>query len=517
MYSGKPIDIERLSDKAYDIDHIYPQSKVKDDSVLNNKVLVLSEENGAKGDKYPIAEDVRHKMIGWWKMLLENGFITLEKFKRLTRYVPFDENEEWGFINRQLVETRQSTKAVAALLQEEYPDSEIVYVKAGMVSEFRQEFDMLKSRSVNDLHHAKDAYLNIVVGNVYNEQFTRKWFIDNRDKYNLKISTLFSRRVTVNDRLIWNGGESVGKVKNIIHKKNAIHLTRYAFCRKGGFFDQNPVKKNKELIPLKKGLDTEKYGGYNRPAASFFILTRYTFGKKTEVMVMPVEVLEANLFMKNDEFALRYAKKTIEKITGKLVDAVEFPLGMRQIKINTMLDFDGMRMCVAGKSNGGRSVIPSLTMPLIMEYRWESYIKHIERFAEKKKETPTIQYNEQFDKISIKENIELYDLLIDKMSKHPYKNRPANPIETLKKGREKFTSADIFEQAKCILQILMVFGRVSGGCDLQLIGGAGKAASTSSFSSSLSNWKKNYSDVRIIDQTASGLYEMRSDNLLDLL
>ena len=77
--------------------------------------------------------------------------------------------------------------------------------------------------------------------------------------------------------------------------------------------------------------------------------------------------------------------------------------------------------------------------------------------------------------------------------------------------------ADVYEQAKCLMQILMVFGRVSGGCDLQLVGGAGKAAAMSGFSASMSNWKKYYSDVRIIDQSASGLFESRSDNLLDLL
>lgn len=518
MYSGEKISLEHLSDKTYDIDHIFPQSKVKDDSILNNKVLVLSEENGKKGNIYPISVDVRRKMAGWWKLLLDNGLITQEKYKRLVRHTPFDENEEWGFINRQLVETRQSTKAVATLLKEKYPHTEIVYVKAGMVSEFRQEFDMLKSRTVNDLHHAKDAYLNIVVGNVYSEQFTRKWFCENRNDYNLKVTTLFSRRIIVEDRLIWNGSESLGKVKNIIHNKNAIHLTRYAFCRKGGLFDQNPVKAGEDLVPLKKGLPTEKYGGYNKPSASFFILTKYYAGKRTEVIVLPIDVMEAKKFMDDEDFASEYAKKTIKKITGKTVDKIEFPLGMRQIKINTMLDFDGMRMCVTGKSSKGKCIIQSLTMPLVIGYHWESYIKHIERFVEKKKESPAMQYNEQYDKVSTKANMDLYDLLMDKMSKKPYKNRPANPVETLKKGKEKFANLDIFEQAKCLLQILSVFGRVSGGCDLQLIGGAGKAAAMVSFSSSISNWKKNYTDVRIIDQTASGLFEKVSNvNLLDLL
>jgi CRISPR-associated endonuclease Csn1 len=515
-YTGKSIDIEHISDNVYDIDHIYPQSKVKDDSVLNNKVLVLSEENGKKGDKYPIDKNVQKKMAGWWKLLLENELITEEKYKRLTRITPFDENEEWGFINRQLVETRQSTKALALLLKERYCESEIVYVKAGMVSEFRQEFDMLKCRSVNDYHHAKDAYLNIVVGNVYSEQFTHKWFMANRQNYNLKVSTLFSRKVTVGERLIWDGSKSIAGVKNIIHNKNAIHVTRYAFCRKGGFFDQNPVKAAENLISIKKGLLTEKYGGYNRTTASFFVLAKCNIEKKSEVMLVPVELLEAKAFLENEKYALQYTKKTISKITGKSVDSVEFPLGTRQIKINTVFDFDGMRMSIAGKSNGGKSIVFSLVMPLIIGYKWEKYVKHLEKFIEKLNENAGMKYNEAFDKISASKNVELYDLLTEKMGNKPYMCRPANPVEILKKGRDKFIATDVYKQSKCLMQILIVFNKISGGCDLNLIGGSGNAAATI-LSSFLNNWKKKFSNVCIIDQKASGLYESRSKNLIDLL
>ena len=45
--------------------------------------------------------------------------------------------------------------------------------KARNVSDFRKEYKMLKSRLVNDYHHAQDAYLNIIVGNVYFMKFTR--------------------------------------------------------------------------------------------------------------------------------------------------------------------------------------------------------------------------------------------------------------------------------------------------------------------------------------------------------
>lgn len=37
----------------------------------------------------------------------------------------------------------------------------------------RHKFDMIKVREVNDFHHAKDAYLNIVVGNTYYVKFTK--------------------------------------------------------------------------------------------------------------------------------------------------------------------------------------------------------------------------------------------------------------------------------------------------------------------------------------------------------
>lgn len=62
-----------------------------------------------------------------------------------------------------------------------------------------------------------------------------------------------------------------------------------------------------------------------------------------------------------------------------------------------------------------------------------------------------------------------------------------------------------------------VFGRMTNGCDLTLIGGKKSAAATSSFSAIMSNWKKKYSDVRIIDQSPAGLIEKVSNNLLKLI
>lgn len=79
VYSGEAIDFSRLGDNhCYDIDHIYPQSKVKDDS-LHNKVLVKSQLNGEKSDDYPIKEQIRNKMHPIWKTC----FIVILKIRQI--------------------------------------------------------------------------------------------------------------------------------------------------------------------------------------------------------------------------------------------------------------------------------------------------------------------------------------------------------------------------------------------------------------------------------------------------
>lgn len=259
-YSGAHIGFDQLmaGSVEYDIDHIYPQSYVKDDS-LNNKVLVLSDLNGTKDNIYPVSPEIRGKMQGLWSWWNHVGAISDEKYKRLIRSAPFTDEEKMGFINRQLTETSQSTKFIADLLKERFPDAEVVYVKAGLVSDFRHEFDLPKSRSYNDLHNAADAFLSVVAGNVYDMRFSKKWFrID--EKYSVKVKTIFTHEVKCRGDIIWDGMPMLEKVEDTA-RKNTAHFVKYAAFKTGGLFDQNPVKKGTGLIPLKAGLPAEKYGG----------------------------------------------------------------------------------------------------------------------------------------------------------------------------------------------------------------------------------------------------------------
>lgn len=516
MYTGKPIDLDQLMNgKLYDIEHIYPRSKVKDDSIINNKVLVLSSVNGEKSDTYPIAASIRTEMTPFWTKLKDLGLISDEKYKRLTRSTAFSDEEKWGFINRQLTETSQATKAVASVIRDLYPDTEVVYVKARLASEFRQEFDCIKSRTYNDLHHAKDAYLNIVVGNVYNMRFTRQWFRV-EDEYSLNTNAIFTRPLVLNGKTIWDGVPMKDKAVAYMGKNN-IHFSKYTFCRKGGFFDQMPVKAGLGQVPRKAGLDIKKYGGYNKPTISFYVLARYQTEKKQDIMLVPIELMAADRFRKDKAFAAEYLKNRIVSILGKPIAQVEWLLNERIIKVGTILSFDGFEACISGTASGGKQFILEPIIQFTLDLETERYLKRLESLTEKKKENPHYLFDEQFDKINAEKNLILYDLYIHKAEDTIYSKRMNMPIDLLRKGRDKFIECSVVKQAELLLIIHSLFTRNGGGgCNLLDIGGAKKAATTL-MSTSLSNWVKSYSTVSIIDRSVGGFWEKRSCNLLDLL
>lgn len=514
MYTGESITLEELGTKLYDIDHIYPQAYITDDSIINNKVLVLSEENGKKSDTYPIASEIRHNMASFWKHLYDVKLISETKYKRLTRSTPFTDDEKMGFISRQYVETTQATKAVATIIGDKYSEAEIVYCKARLAHEFRHEFDIYKSRKFNDLHHAVDAYLNIVTGNVYNMRFTKKWFNVNQ-KYSVNPKTVFTHDVKCGDEVIWNK-EMLVKVKKQAVKNNA-HFVKYSYFKHGGLFDQMPVAKAENKIPRKKNLPTEKYGGYNSSKIMFFIPVKYKQGKKNAVFVMSVEIMYGEKFLSDMEFAKEYAFLRMEHILGKPVDDVEFIMGMRPWKVNTILSLDGYKGCITGNFNGGGYLLLQGITQVVGDQNMVYYLCKLEKFSEKIKNNKSYIYDEEYDKVSRKKNIELYDYYISKYESSIYSKRTNNPYSVLLAGRDKFAGLNINEQTDILLRIHDTMGRDGAqGVDLTLIGGK-KGSAKSYISANVANWAKSYKDVRVIDMSPSGLWEKQSINLLDLL
>lgn len=527
MYTGHTIEFDKLgSDTFYNVDHIWPQAKIKDDS-LENKVLVETEANGEKGDSYPIKNDIRAKMYGFWHSLHEKNLIGDKKYQRLTRSSSFTEEELSGFIARQLVETRQSTKAVSEILKELCPDSDLVYVKAELASDFRKEIKMLKCREINDLHHAKDAYLNIVMGNVYNTKFTNDPlnFIRKGERYSLKMfkenadgksSGLMTNKVERSGVTAWDPKSSFDIVRKMM-AKNSIRYVRYTYKRKGGLFDIMPLKKKDGLVSRKKDLDPELYGGYNKKTASFFTLIK----AKEDIIIVSVDLMNVNAFLNNDFHAKKlayealksfYSGKKLEKISA---DDIEFPIGKRLLKINTMLELDGYRVNVCSKDSGGQYISVSSAIPLVLSISDEQYIKKIESFCSKKKTDKTLKVSE-ISGISKTDNLKVYDMIAKKCLTAPFskwvKFREAGKI--LENGRTSFSDKELTEQTVDLMKALSVLktGRVAN-CDFKFVGGVG-AFNTVRLNSVLN--LTGYQSIRIIDQSPTGLFEKKSVNLLEL-
>ncbi|MGN1417703.1 MAG: type II CRISPR RNA-guided endonuclease Cas9, partial [Acutalibacteraceae bacterium] len=496
MYTGDPIDVADIFNRnLYDIDHIYPQSKIKDDS-LDNRVLVKKVINEKKNNVYPISEDIRKNRHDFWRSLKDNGLISDIKYQRLIRNTPLTDDELSGFIARQLVETRQSTKAIAELLKKRY-DSKIVYVKAGLVSDFRQKYDFMKSRDINDFHHAKDAYLNIVAGNVYYTKFTSRFFISQLQKGEVSVNALF--HYDIDGAWTAKNNQSMDIVKSTMRKNN-IRFTRYSSKQTGGLFDQNILKKGKGQVPI-KGIgplnDIEKYGGYNRATSTYFAFVEYIDEKgKTVRSFEPIDLYIESSYRKDPE---GFMKAKLKAQSVKIL--------IPCVKYSALISIDGFRMHISSKSNGGMQIVCKPAMQLVLSYDFEKYIKKISEYLKKCTELRIEKPITEHDKISYEENIALYDALTEKLENTVLGVKFSAILKILKDGKGRFENLSLHDQCYVLMQILNILHANVLTGDLKLIGGSGQSGVTS-----ISNkLQSKYKSCKLINQSVTGLFEQEID------
>lgn len=472
MYTGQPIDLARL-DTDYDIDHIFPQSKVKDDG-LSNRVLVYRPENEKKGDKYPIAAAIREKMRPFWTALKTKSLIDQKKFDRLTRSDGFSVDELSGFIARQLVETRQSSKIVADILGKRYGKaSEIVYVKAGNVSDFRRKaddhgsaprtYDFVKCREVNDLHHAKDAYLNIVVGNVYHVKFTadpRRYFFKEPENRNYSMNRVFDYPVQRNGETAWLPGPDgfMAHVRQTMRKNNIL-FTRLATEATGGLFDQTIMPAGKGQAVLKTSdprMTVEKYGGYNKVSGSFFCLVEHDDKKKRIRSFEPVFLMHKELYERDP---LGYCRSVLGLSNPEIVIA--------KIKINALFSLNGFRMHLSSRT--GSQLRFKNANQLIVAPEQQAYIKRIGKYAERCRVARAELPLTGFDGVTAAENTVLYDILVQKLMTPLFQVKYKTPCATLTKNRDAFVALSVLDQCTTLLEILKMLSCTAAGADLKLL------------------------------------------------
>lgn len=467
MYSGKRIDLktlllERNSDgTTYDIDHIYPRSLTKDDS-FDNLVLVDKRLNSHKSNNYPIEAEIRKARLPFWKQLKQNGFLTERKYARLVRKEELTAEELAGFINRQLVETSQATKATADILKRIYPDSELVYVKARPVSDFRYDFGFYKNRDLNLHHHAEDAYLNIVVGNAYHTKFTANPYNyirrkkENAKPYNYNLARFFDWKIERNSVVAWDPKTTIETVKDTMNR-NDVSVVVSPAIRTGQLFDLTLIpKSNKtwpDMAPLKmedRLEDISKYGGYKSLKASYYMVVEHQKSKKKRIRTIePVFIqFEKELDTKDDW--LSYCKDILKLEDPKIIK--------KRIPMQSTLIYDGLP--VLFRSRTGSNLVFENAEQVILSNKLRLVFKSMSSKA--------------LSEYCTDENlIRLYKEYRRQLNYGRFKGRGNTVEKIVKDGLETFKTLNLEDKIDVLKNINDLFGsKSSTGVDLSKIGGA---------------------------------------------
>ncbi len=528
-YSGEPINLDEINNSSlYDIDHIYPRSKTKDDSITRNLVLVKAELDREKTNIYPISGEIRGKMSRTWQLWYRFGLITKEKYERLTRATELTTDELGGFIARQIIETSQTVKAIRNLLQSAYPDTKVISVKAGQVSDFRHLFangikfrnsdqykvqprpEFIKVRELNDFHHAKDAYLNIVVGNVMSSTFTDdpySWIKKREGKeYSVRPELLFraSEEYQKSDGRIthypevqnWDFANSINLVSSTM-ARNDILWTRMNYVESSEISDLQIVPhsdKTDGILPIKRDsrlAQINKYGGYNSIKGAFFALIECN-NKKGElerriVSIPQIYKDKVDQFVKN-----KYQG-------GKVI--------LSPIKYKSKLKINGFPVHLAGKSSSGLVLYNGLQ--LLLEPDEQRYLKRVLKAISKRQQIRGGRQKDQSkDGISRENNSMIMEAICRKLALFNAMPGFGEKANTIRACAGDFSKLALDQQTDAICNMVKILrcnaetGNISSFVPKASFLGKGTMPE---------DITQRYENIFLISQSPAGLYEEQID------
>lgn len=510
LYSGRPIDMNRLAESGlYEVDHIIPRAYIKDDS-FENKALVYREENQRKTDALLIDQGVRRKMHDYWNMLHDAKLIGDKKYNNLMRST-ISEQTMKGFVARQLVETSQMVKLVQSMLEVRYPETKIVPVKASISHNLREAAGFIKCREANDFHHAHDAYLALRVGmfiqkrhpGVYENPIgltraMRKYAQSQAEIFrsthhlpgsagfivNSFMSSGFDKETGEIFKDDWDAEAEVEGIRRALNFRQCF-ISRMPYEDTGVFWDATIYsprdQKKKPVLPLKNGLDPQKYGGFSREQFAYFFVyeARKPRGNKPLFRFAQVPVWLARR-MEGDSSALEsYARGLAAN------EKLEY-VGIERAKIlkRQLIEIDGDRLIVTGikeARNGRELAFNSDELALI-----NRLINGQE-----------LDDDGQLDKI--------WDRLLclgDQMGSHL-----ASRLKLIN-YKKSFINLDYRLKSEIILGLIKIANAANNVVDLSAVGGvknAGRILLTYTRLLSDSNV-----DFYIIDQSVTGMFERRT-------
>lgn len=357
LYSKTPLKIEEL--ESYEIDHIIPRTLIKDNSI-DNLALVTREENQNKAASFVLPEKYRSRnMIAWWSHLQKIGLISKKKYSNLIRS-KFDEKSIEGFINRQLVETRQICKHVANIIKNIYDKTEVYYIPASLSSNYREQFELYKFREINDYHHAHDAYLAAALGEYriflksnisYDYLKDLNYKLYQEKKYEeLKAGYVINSLVKTNNytelfcdpntgELLFDADKFNKTIENTLYQ-NDILVSKKVEFKTGELWQQTKNKKGEKGAPLKRNMSTEKYGSYTNIKFAYATFVKYYIKNKEEQILIGIPIYIELQSKKDKSVKIEYIKNLLK------ADSVE--IIKDKIPFYSLIDWNGAICSLVG-------------------------------------------------------------------------------------------------------------------------------------------------------------------------
>jgi len=380
----------------------------------------------------------------------------------------------------------------------------------------------VKCRELNDLHHAKDAYLNIVVGNVYNIRYghnARFWIEQNKGQKLTSSAKLFDRDVKTQSVTAWIAGENgtMAQVEKTM-RSNAILFTQESKVEKGSLFNATLQKKNADntsIIPLKGKTsanrkyacmsNVEKYGGYISETRVYYMLVKYVEQKITKKAINESVCYKLLGVTAKDAKKLTNDVSRIDYCTsnGLYKPQILIP----RIKIRSMFEFNGTMLSLSGMT--GNQIVWRLAQQNIEDESVERYLKNVIEVADKynkaliKKETYKVGI---YDGITEVQNKRLYEVFLDKLSSAKYCGSSSLTSFAQKLSKEgvknKFENLTLEQQCKVLNEIAKSLQCNALKSDLSLLG-EGSACGTILTSSTF----KSLQGISIVHRSVTGIFE----------
>lgn len=313
MYSGKEIDLNRLSEIGYlDIDHIIPYSRSLDNS-NNNKVLCLSDENRKKGNKTPF-EYIKDPKS--WRDFEARVNLLHNKQKENRLLNKNFKDRELEFRERNANDNSYIARYVKQYCEEgidfsKSPCKDIknrVQIRTGYLTDYlRHQWRLEKDRNKDDRHHAQDA---IVIACATQRMVT----------YLSSISAIFENKYEVQKQT----GEAWYKALKKRFEEPWIGFKEEVLTSLNNIFVSRPPRKKATGSAHKETIYSPKKGKGSLPIRGGFaekenMFRLDVFKKEGHFYIVPIYTSDLVLKNKFEDAPQPYI---LQKIDGKETHAV---------------------------------------------------------------------------------------------------------------------------------------------------------------------------------------------------